>query len=93
MTTATQKLDQLIIQQQNLQKYLKTITSIIATKNDLTSLKEELNEKISHLPTKEQYYKTMDKWMKATTTHDLEQSAHKRAHERLNDHLARHNTL
>lgn len=93
MATITQKLDQLIIQQQNFQKSLITLTSNMATKNDLTSLKEKLIEKIAHLPTKEQYYKTMDKWMKATTTHDLEKSAHKWTHERLNDHLASHNTL
>lgn len=47
-----------------------------------------LEEKISHLPTKEQFYKKMDKWMKAASIHDLEKAAHKRAHERLNDHLA-----
>lgn len=48
-----------------------------------------LEEKISHLPTKEQFYKKMDKWMKATTTHDLEKSAH----ERLKTHLASHTIL
>lgn len=47
-----------------------------------------LVDKISHLPTKEQFYKKMDKWMKATSTHDLEKSAHKLAHEQLKSYLA-----
>jgi uncharacterized protein YifN (PemK superfamily) len=93
MTTSAQKLDQLILQQQNFQKSLKIMASNMATKKDVTNLKGELIEKISHLPTKEQFYKKMDKWMKATTTHDLEKSAHKRAHERLNDHLAHSHVL
>lgn len=97
MTTITQKLDQLVAQQQKFQKSLKVLASNMATKKDVTNLKEELIEKISHLPTKEQYYKTMDKWMKATTTHDLEKAAHKLDHSLLHTHLAtphfRSNTL
>ena len=54
-----------------------------ATKQDI----QELKEAISHLPTKEEYYTTMDKWMKATSTHDIEKSAHKNAHKRIEDHL------
>lgn len=54
---------------------IKRMSSIMATKQDLKNLKE-------------QFYKKMDKWMKATSTHDLEKSAHKHAHDRLNDHLA-----
>lgn len=59
----------------------------IATKLD------KVDEKISHLPTKEQFYKKIDKWMAATTTHDLEKSAHKRAHKRLDDHLVHSHVL
>lgn len=93
MATLDQKLDQLLSKQENFQKTLRYLFSNAATKNDLANLKEKLVEKISHLPTKEQFYKKMDKWMKATTSHDLEKSAHKRAHERLNDHLAHSHSL
>ena len=79
-------------QAQDNQNLIKTL-NMMATKHDLGKLKEELVEKISHLPTKAQYYKTMDKWMKATTTHDLEKSAHKRAHERFTEHLAHSHIL
>ena len=67
---------------------LRKIIISLPTRNHLAKLKDELLDKISHLPTKEQFYKKMDKWMKAVSTHDLEKSAHKRAHERLNDHLS-----
>ncbi|PJE63550.1 hypothetical protein COU89_02730 [Candidatus Roizmanbacteria bacterium CG10_big_fil_rev_8_21_14_0_10_45_7] len=87
MTTVAQKIDQLIVQQQNFQKSLKKLASNVATKQDVVNLKEELVEKISHLPTKEEYYTTMDKWMKATSTHELENSAHQNAHKRIEDHL------
>ncbi len=67
---------------------LRKIIITMPTKYHLSKLKDELLDKISHLPTKEQFYKKMDKWMKATTTHDLEKSAHKRAHSLLKEHLA-----
>ena len=79
-------------QEKDNQNIIKTL-NMMATKHDLGKLKEELLEKISHLPTKAQYYKTMDKWMKATSTHDIEKSAHKRAHERLSDHLSFPHTM
>lgn len=79
-------------QEKDNQNIVKALNKM-ATKHDLGKLKEELLEKISHLPTKEQYYKTMDKWMKATSTHDIEKSAHKLAHERLQTHLASHTIL
>ncbi len=62
----------------------KYLDENFASKKDIQDLKDQ----ISHLPKKEQFYKKMDKWMKATTTHDLEKSAHKRAHSLLKDHLA-----
>ena len=34
---------------------------------------EQLDEKIGKLPTKTQFYNKMDKWMKATTTKEIEQ--------------------
>ena len=72
---------------------LRKIVISLPTRHHLIKLKEELVEKISHLPTREQFYKKMDKWMGAVSTHDLEKSAHKRAHERLNDHLAHSHIL
>jgi hypothetical protein len=76
MTTSPQKIDWTPI--------FKYLDDNFASKEDIKQLKEQ----ITHLPTKDQFYKKMDKWMKATTTHDLEKSAHKRAHERLTEHLA-----
>ncbi len=93
MTTLSQKLDELIILQKSFQKTIKLMASNMATKNEVADLKVELVEKISHLPTKEQFYKKMDKWMKAVNIHDLEKSSHKRAHERLNDHLSHSHIL
>lgn len=72
---------------------IKKTNSIMATKQDIINLREELLKRFSHLPTKEQFYKKMDKWMKATSTHDIEKSAHKRAHERLNNHLSFPHTM
>lgn len=72
---------------------LRKIVISLPTHHHLAKLKEDLLEKIAHLPTKEQFYKKMDKWMKAASTHDIEKSAHKRAHERLNDHLAHSHIL
>lgn len=87
MTTLAQKIDQLIAQQQNFQKSLIKLASNMATQQDVVDLKEELAEKISHLPTKEEYYATMDKWMKAASTHELENFAHQNSHKRIEDHL------
>lgn len=67
---------------------LRRMIIALPTKHNLAVLKDELLAKISHLPTKEQFYKKMDKWMKGVSTHDLEKFSHQRAHERLNDHLA-----
>ena len=72
---------------------LRRMIIALPTKHNLAVLKDELLAKISHLPTKEQFYKKMDKWMKAVSTHDLEKSAHKRAHERLTDHLVHSHIL
>lgn len=72
---------------------IKRMPFSLASKQDLVNLREELIKRFSHLPTKEQFYKKMDKWMKAASTHDIEKSAHKRAHERLNDHLAHSHVL
>ncbi len=72
---------------------LKRMGNTIASKQDIISLREELIKRFSHLPTKEQFYKKMDKWMKATTTHDLEKAAHKHSHTLLKDHLASPNVL
>ncbi len=72
---------------------IKKTNSIMATKQDILNLREELIKRFSHLPTKEQFYKKMDKWMKATTTHDLEKSAHKLDHTLLHTHLAGHTSL
>ena len=72
---------------------IKKTNTIMATKQDIINLREELVKRFSHLPTKEQFYKKMDKWMKATTTHDLEKSAHKHAHDRISEHLASSNIL
>lgn len=67
---------------------LRKIIISLPTKYHLSKLKEELIQRISHLPTKEEFYKKMDKWMKSVSTHDLENSAHKLAHEQLKSHLA-----
>lgn len=72
---------------------LRRMIIALPTKHNLAVLKDELLAKISHLPTKEQFYKKMDKWMGAVSTNDLEKSAHKRAHERLNDHLTQSHIL
>lgn len=72
---------------------VKRIPYSLASKQDIKNLREELISRFAYLPTKEQFYKKMDKWMKATTTHDLEKSAHKRSHERLTDHLSRSHIL
>jgi|GEM_PF-5685793 len=66
---------------------LKRIPFSLASKRDLKILREELTKRFSYLPTKEQFYKKMDKWMKAAFTHDIEKTAHKRAHEKLDEHL------
>lgn len=54
-------------------------------------VKDEVNkqlvEKLGKFPTKTQFYKKMDKWMKATTTKDLERSAHKSEHDRTSKRL------
>ncbi len=72
---------------------LRRMIIALPTNHHLIKLKEELLAKISHLPTKEPFYKKMDKWMKGTTTHNLEKSAHKHAHERLSDHLSFPHTM
>lgn len=72
---------------------IKRMQFSLASKQDLVNLREELIKRFSHLPTKEQFYKKMDKWMKATTTHDLEKSAHKLDHALLHTHLASHKVL
>lgn len=66
---------------------------LLTTKQDLSEAEKKLSEKIAHLPTKEQFYKKMDKWMQATSTHELEKAAHKNDHARLQDHLATHSIL
>ena len=71
---------------------IKRLSGILATKQDLRNLREELLTKFSHLPTKEEFYKKMDKWMKATNTADLEKSAHKLDHTLLHTHLASSHT-
>ncbi len=76
MATTPQKIDWTPI--------FKYLDENFASKEDI----KELKEKISHLPTKEQFYKKMDKWMKAATTHDIEKAAHKHAHDKINEHLA-----
>ncbi|PIS17661.1 hypothetical protein COT54_03470, partial [Candidatus Collierbacteria bacterium CG09_land_8_20_14_0_10_46_12] len=60
-----------LLQNINWTPIFKYLDKNFATKQDVANLKEELVEKISHLPTKEEYYSTMDKWMKATSTHDI----------------------
>jgi len=47
----------------------------------------QLDEKIGKLPTKVQFYKKMDKWMKAASTKDLEQASHKSSHNRTSQRL------
>ena len=66
--------------------------ALLATKGDITLLatKKDLdktNEKITHLPTKAQFYAKMDKWMVAASTKELEGSAHKKRHDRAEKRL------
>lgn len=63
-------------------------SNMASKEQDVTNLREELVKRFSHLPTKEQFYKKMDKWMKAVSTHDLEKASHKLAHKELKDHLS-----
>lgn len=49
----------------------------------------QLDEKLGKFPTKDQFYKKMDKWMKATTTKELERSAHKSNHDRTEKRLTK----
>ena len=87
------KIDNMIALDKIADIVIKRMSSIMATKQDLKNLREELLAKFSHLPTKDQFYKKMDKWMKATTTHDLEKSAHKLDHSLLHSHLASPHTM
>jgi len=87
------KIDNMIALNKIADIVIKRMSSIMATKQDLKNLREELLAKFSHLPTKDQFYKKMDKWMKATSTHDIEKSAHKNAHKRIEDHLNFSHTL
>ena len=48
---------------------------------------KQLSDKLGKFPTKDQFYKKMDKWMKATSTKELEKSAHKSDHERTEKRL------
>lgn len=86
------KIDNMIALNKIADIVIKRMSSVMTTKQDLKNLREELLAKFSHLPTKEQFYKKMDKWMKATSTHDLEKSAHKLDHSLLHTHLARPHT-
>ncbi|TXH02150.1 MAG: hypothetical protein E6R05_04560 [Candidatus Moraniibacteriota bacterium] len=52
-------------------------------------VKEEVKELVSHLPTREQFYKKMDKWMKATSTKDIEAPIHKSRHDKTETRLNR----
>jgi len=67
---------------------VKRIPYSLASKQDIKNLREELISRFAYLPTKDQFYKKMDKWMKATTTHDLEKATHKLDHSLLHTHLA-----
>ena len=82
------QIDNVMARQKITDLVLKRMGNTIASKQDLVNLRDELVKRFSHLPTKEQFYKKMDKWMKAVSTHDIEKASHKRAHERLTDHLA-----
>lgn len=59
------------------------IAKTCATKQDIARLEEN----ISHLPKKEEFYKKMDKWMKAMTDKPAEKTAHKSRHNRTDKRL------
>ena len=59
------------------------IAKTCATKQDIA----RLEEKISHLPKKEEFYKKMDKWMVAASTKELEGAVHKKRHDRAEKRL------
>lgn len=66
---------------------LKRMGNTISSKQDLVDLREELTKRFSHLPTKEEFYKKMDKWMKATSIAEMERPLHKRDHEQIRKFL------
>ncbi len=59
-------------------KYIEKRFNEMATKED-----------IKHLPTREQFYKKMDQWMKATSTKDIEAPIHKSRHDKTETRLNR----
>lgn len=56
----------------------------------INGLESSLSEKISHLPTKEEFFMAMDKWMKATSTADIERPLHRREHDEIRKFLELH---
>lgn len=82
------QIDNVLASQKITDLALKRMGNKISSKQDLANLREELIKRFSHLPTKEQFYKKMDKWMKAVNIHDLERASHKLAHKQLKDHLS-----
>lgn len=87
------KIDHLMAMNKIMDLAIKRMPFSMTSKQDLKNLQKELIKRFSYLPTKDEFYKKMDKWMKATTTHDLEKSVHKLDHERLHTHLASSNIL
>ena len=94
ITTDSAELKKIIIStvsellDQKLEQKLKDLATkgdiaLLATKKDL----DKTNEKITHLPTKVQFYAKMDKWMVAASTKELEGAAHKKRHDRAEKRL------
>jgi len=56
-----------------------------ATKKDI----KRIEKKISFLPKKDEFYKKMNKWMKATSTKEIEETSHKSSHNRTRKRLSK----
>lgn len=70
-------------QQINWKPLYKHLSNNFVTKQELQDFREAIMDKISSLPTKEEFFSAMDKWMKTASTGDIEKPLHKLEHEKI----------
>lgn len=88
LTDLLRKIDKILTEQQIIRKILSSFPDQFISKAELISFKEEIMSHFGSLPTKEEFYTAMDKWMKAASTADIEKPLHKHEHEKIRKFLS-----